>query len=74
MVVLIKPQFEAARHEVGEGGIVKDPVLHERVVRDVNHFAEGSGLRVLQTIESPILGAKGNKEFLAHYERRRKED
>jgi 23S rRNA (cytidine1920-2'-O)/16S rRNA (cytidine1409-2'-O)-methyltransferase len=69
IVVLIKPQFEVGRGEVGKGGIVKDPEKHERVVREVNAFAETCGLRAVGTIESPILGAEGNKEFLALYER-----
>jgi 23S rRNA (cytidine1920-2'-O)/16S rRNA (cytidine1409-2'-O)-methyltransferase len=69
MVVLIKPQFEVAKHEVGEGGIVRDPALHERVVNEVNEYAEEIGLRVDGTIDSPILGMEGNKEFLSLYER-----
>ncbi len=69
VIVLIKPQFEARKSEVGIGGIVTDPALHERIVREVNLFAEVCGLRVGGVIESPILGAKGNKEFLALYEK-----
>lgn len=70
IVVLIKPQFEVGRGEVGKGGIVKDPEKHDRVVRAVNNFAETCGLIAVATIESPILGAEGNKEFLALYERK----
>ncbi len=70
IIVLIKPQFEVGRGEVGKGGIVKEPEKHERVVREVNDFAESIGLRVIGTIESPIHGAEGNKEFLSAYERR----
>lgn len=70
IVVLIKPQFEVRRAEVGQGGIVKDPEKHDRVVREVNDFAETCGLIVASTIESPIRGAEGNKEFLALYERK----
>ena len=69
MIVLIKPQFEVGRGEVGKGGIVRDPEKHERVVAEVNEFAAGQGLRLGGLIESPILGAEGNKEFLALYER-----
>jgi 23S rRNA (cytidine1920-2'-O)/16S rRNA (cytidine1409-2'-O)-methyltransferase len=69
IIVLIKPQFEVGRGEVGKGGIVKEPEKHERVVREVNAFAETLGLRVAGTIDSPILGAEGNKEFLALYEK-----
>lgn len=68
IVVLIKPQFEVGRGEVGKGGIVRDSEKHERVVKEVNDFAVGLGLRVVGTIESPITGAEGNKEFLACYE------
>lgn len=70
IIVLIKPQFEVGRGEVGKGGIVKEPEKHERVVREVNTFAETLGLSAAATIESPILGAEGNKEFLSLYERR----
>jgi 23S rRNA (cytidine1920-2'-O)/16S rRNA (cytidine1409-2'-O)-methyltransferase len=67
IITLIKPQFEVGKGEVGKGGIVKDSVQHERVVRAVNGAAERLGLRVLGVIESPIHGADGNKEFLALY-------
>jgi 23S rRNA (cytidine1920-2'-O)/16S rRNA (cytidine1409-2'-O)-methyltransferase len=69
LIVLIKPQFEVGRGEVGKGGIVREPEKHERVVAEVNEFAAGLGLSVKGIIESPILGAEGNKEFLAFYER-----
>ncbi len=68
LIVLIKPQFEVGRGEVGKGGIVREPEKHERVVAEVSDFAIGLGLRVEGLIESPILGAEGNKEFLALYE------
>lgn len=70
VIVLIKPQFEVGRGEVGKGGIVKDPAKHERVVREVEETAVSLGLYPIGVIESPILGAEGNKEFLAYYERR----
>lgn len=70
IVSLIKPQFEVGRGEVGKGGIVREPEKHERVVAEVNVFAEGLGLLTVGVIESPILGAEGNKEFLALYERK----
>jgi 23S rRNA (cytidine1920-2'-O)/16S rRNA (cytidine1409-2'-O)-methyltransferase len=69
VIVLIKPQFEVGRGEVGKGGIVRDAAKHDRVVSEVNQFAGELGLKVLGVIESPILGAEGNKEFLAHYAR-----
>lgn len=69
IIVLIKPQFEVGKGEVGKGGIVREPEKHERVVKEVNRFAEQLGLICGGVIESPILGAEGNKEFLALYER-----
>jgi 23S rRNA (cytidine1920-2'-O)/16S rRNA (cytidine1409-2'-O)-methyltransferase len=69
LIVLIKPQFEVGRGEVGKGGIVREPEKHDRVVREVNEFAARLGLEVRALIDSPILGAEGNKEFLAHYAR-----
>lgn len=65
MVILIKPQFEVGKGQVGKGGIVRDPALHqaacERVVRAVREFGFETAI-----IESPILGAEGNKEFLLY--------
>ncbi|HTK37825.1 MAG TPA: TlyA family RNA methyltransferase [Pyrinomonadaceae bacterium] len=69
MIVLIKPQFEVGKGEVGKGGIVREPEKHERVITDVNAFAAGIDLSNTGLIDSPILGAEGNKEFLALYER-----
>jgi len=69
LVVLIKPQFEVGRGEVGKGGIVREPEKHERVVTEINAFAVENGLAVKGIIDSPILGAEGNKEFLALYAR-----
>ena len=69
LVVLIKPQFEVGRGEVGKGGIVRETEKHERVVAEINDFAFGMGLRDEGLIESPITGAEGNKEFLALYAR-----
>lgn len=68
IIVLIKPQFEVGKGEVGKGGIVRDPTKHDRVVREVNESARSIGMRPAGLIESPILGAEGNKEFLALYE------
>jgi len=70
LIVLIKPQFEVGRGEVGKGGIVRDEEKHARVVAEVNKFAETIGLTVVGVIDSPILGAEGNKEFLALYDKR----
>ena len=67
IVVLIKPQFEVGKGEVGKGGIVREPEKHERVVEEVNQFATSIGLEVVGTIRSPITGAEGNVEFLSCY-------
>jgi len=69
LILLIKPQFEVGRGEVGKGGVVRESEKHERVVAQVNLFAESIGLIVKGVIDSPILGAEGNKEFLALYAR-----
>lgn len=69
LVTLIKPQFEVGRGEVGKGGIVRDPQQHARVIAEVNQAALELGLQLKKVIESPILGADGNVEFLALYEK-----
>jgi 23S rRNA (cytidine1920-2'-O)/16S rRNA (cytidine1409-2'-O)-methyltransferase len=66
IVALVKPQFEAGRQDVGKGGLVIDPVVHDRVVTDVATAAAEVGLERLGLIDSPITGAHGNKEFLVH--------
>ncbi len=68
IITLIKPQFEVGRHEVGKGGIVRDPAAQDRVVKEVIAFAEELGLRTRGILESPIRGADGNREFLACFE------
>jgi 23S rRNA (cytidine1920-2'-O)/16S rRNA (cytidine1409-2'-O)-methyltransferase len=67
LVVLIKPQFEVGRGEVGSGGIVRDKEKRIKAINHVNEFASTLGLKTNQTIESPITGAEGNIEYLAHY-------
>lgn len=64
-VVLVKPQFEVGREQVGKGGIVRDPALHEGAVAKVRAAAEALGFET-EWAESPIEGAEGNKEFLLH--------
>jgi 23S rRNA (cytidine1920-2'-O)/16S rRNA (cytidine1409-2'-O)-methyltransferase len=65
MVILIKPQFEVGKGQVGKGGIVRDPQLHraacDRVTGAVREFGFETGM-----LDSPILGAEGNKEFLLY--------
>jgi 23S rRNA (cytidine1920-2'-O)/16S rRNA (cytidine1409-2'-O)-methyltransferase len=66
VVALIKPQFEVGRGQVGKGGVVRDEKKHIEVVAAITALAESLGLLVLGVCESPILGPKGNKEFLIH--------
>lgn len=63
MVLLVKPQFEVGREQVGKGGIVKDPMLHAEVCAKVESAVRALGFRT-RLAESPIQGAEGNKEFL----------
>jgi 23S rRNA (cytidine1920-2'-O)/16S rRNA (cytidine1409-2'-O)-methyltransferase len=65
LVALIKPQFEAGRADVGKGGVVRDPAVHERVCEDVRKWVTGlPGWQVLGIAQSPITGPEGNVEFL----------
>ncbi|MET3723798.1 TlyA family RNA methyltransferase [Sphingomonas trueperi] len=64
LAALIKPQFEAGREEVGKGGVVRDPAVHERVCAEVAAWLEGKGWQVLGVTRSPITGPEGNVEFL----------
>ncbi len=66
VVTLVKPQFEAGRDEVGRKGIVRDPVVHARVIEQVTAEAAGWGLARVAMTPSPITGAEGNREFLLH--------
>jgi 23S rRNA (cytidine1920-2'-O)/16S rRNA (cytidine1409-2'-O)-methyltransferase len=68
MVILVKPQFEAGRGEVGKGGIVRDPELHRAACDRVRDCVERLGFKA-EVTESPILGAEGNREFLLHAQR-----
>ncbi|WP_347301932.1 TlyA family RNA methyltransferase [Croceibacterium sp. TMG7-5b_MA50] len=64
LVALIKPQFEVRREEVGKGGIVRDPALHDRVCQEVADWLGTVGWQVAGIIPSPITGSEGNVEFL----------
>lgn len=66
-VVLVKPQFEAGRESVGKGGIVRDPAAHAAAVERVRQCVEGLRGTGIEVIDSPILGAEGNREFLMHF-------
>ena len=70
VVALVKPQFEAGRAEVGKGGIVSDPAVHEAVIARVRASAEALGFEACGLTPSPITGASGNREFLLHLRRR----
>ncbi|HMD79695.1 MAG TPA: TlyA family RNA methyltransferase, partial [Anaerolineales bacterium] len=66
IVVLIKPQFEAGKRDVSRGdGVIRDPEIHKQVLLDVLGFAEQEGFHARGLIKSPLLGPKGNAEFLA---------
>lgn len=69
VVALVKPQFEVGKGAVGKGGVVRDPEQHGRVLSELRRFAEESGYDVVAEIPSPILGAKGNREFFLHLRR-----
>jgi len=64
LVALIKPQFEAGRGEVGKGGVVRDPAIHERVCTEAKGWVESQSWSVLGVTPSPITGPEGNVEFL----------
>ena len=69
VVALIKPQFEVGRHEVGRGGIVRDAAAQARVVEEIAQTAASLHLVCQGVLDSPILGADGNREFLAVFSR-----
>lgn len=68
-VVLVKPQFEAGRGNVGKGGIVRDPEVHKLTIEKVARTVADLGWQVAEVIPSPITGAEGNVEFLLHAQR-----
>lgn len=63
LLVLIKPQFEAKREEVGKGGVIKDPLVHARVLGRFIAWLGEQDFRLKGLVASPVLGASGNKEF-----------
>ena len=65
MVILVKPQFELERHQVGKGGIIREPELHQLACRRVEEAVRRLGFQSA-IVPSPILGAEGNQEFLLH--------
>ena len=68
MIVLVKPQFEAGRGQVGKGGIVKEPEVRQAACDRVRAAVETLGFRT-EIVESPIRGAEGNREFLLYARR-----
>ncbi len=77
LVALVKPQFEAGREHVGKGGVVRDPLIHRQVCeRAAAWVAAQPGWRVVGIVESPILGPRGNREFVlyAQHAGRREEE
>jgi len=66
LIVLVKPQFEVGREQVGKGGIVRDPEAQQQAVDKVRSTVEELGGRAMSVIDSPILGSEGNKEFLLY--------
>jgi 23S rRNA (cytidine1920-2'-O)/16S rRNA (cytidine1409-2'-O)-methyltransferase len=66
VIVLVKPQFEVGKGEVGKGGIVRDPIKRMRALEGVAEFAGRNGFRVVGSIPSPVTGTKGNQEFLLY--------
>ncbi len=65
-VILVKPQFEAGRDDVGKGGVVRDPAIQRRVIREVAESATGWGAAVRGVVDSGLPGPKGNREFFLH--------
>jgi 23S rRNA (cytidine1920-2'-O)/16S rRNA (cytidine1409-2'-O)-methyltransferase len=66
VVALIKPQFEVGKGQVGKGGVVRSSEEHRRVIDEIAAYAGQLGFAVRGVVESPLLGPKGNKEFLLH--------
>jgi 23S rRNA (cytidine1920-2'-O)/16S rRNA (cytidine1409-2'-O)-methyltransferase len=65
-VVLVKPQFEAGREDVGKGGVVRDTAVRARVLREIAEAALGWGASVVDVVDSGLPGPKGNREFFLH--------
>jgi 23S rRNA (cytidine1920-2'-O)/16S rRNA (cytidine1409-2'-O)-methyltransferase len=66
VVALVKPQFEVGKGAVGKGGVVRDPAQHEQVLDELRRFAAEIGYQVAGQLPSPVLGTKGNREFLLY--------
>jgi 23S rRNA (cytidine1920-2'-O)/16S rRNA (cytidine1409-2'-O)-methyltransferase len=69
VIALVKPQFEAGRKEAARGkGVIRDPAVHQAVLKDILAFAESQGFNLRGQIQSPVVGPKGNIEFLVWLE------
>jgi len=66
LVLLVKPQFEAGRREVGKGGVVRDASVHRSVLRRVRDGLAAAGIDAVSAMPSPLQGADGNAEFFFH--------
>ena len=66
ILALVKPQFEAGRDKIGKKGVVRDPAVHREVIDGIVAFCDGLGLQSSGVVPSPVLGPKGNREFLIH--------
>ncbi|MDA3895812.1 MAG: TlyA family RNA methyltransferase [Desulfobacteraceae bacterium] len=66
ILALIKPQFEVGKNQVGKGGVVKNQQLHQSVIKELSEFFSNTGFKIGPVITSPILGPKGNKEFIIY--------
>ena len=67
IVALVKPQFEVGKKDVGKGGIVKDPALHDRVLEEIASVGTELGLQVSAPYPSPVRGTKGNQEYFLRF-------
>ena len=66
IIALIKPQFEAGREKVGKKGVIKDRKVHKEVIEDIHEFCKKIDLNIAGLTYSPVKGAEGNREYLAH--------
>jgi 23S rRNA (cytidine1920-2'-O)/16S rRNA (cytidine1409-2'-O)-methyltransferase len=69
VLALVKPQFEVGKGQVGKGGVVRDAALHQEVLNSLCAFFREIGWTVEGQIPSPVLGPKGNREFLVYLKR-----
>jgi 23S rRNA (cytidine1920-2'-O)/16S rRNA (cytidine1409-2'-O)-methyltransferase len=69
IIALVKPQFEVGKGQIGKGGVVRDPALHEEVMENLRLFFQNLQWEVAGQMVSPLLGPKGNKEFLVYLKR-----